>query len=118
MRGLGLARVRVSSTTRWLEWPGRGGIRTRQIRVCRGQDPGGAAHGCRGRYLAKECVGSNRLEKNDCNFPWRSDDNRLAAGRPDDGTSAGIPAPGALRGKEMSARRYGYGATQREPASA
>src|SRR5262249_1932842 len=25
------------------------------------------------------CVGSNRLEKNDCNFPWRSDDNRLGA---------------------------------------
>jgi hypothetical protein len=102
----------------WLEWPGRRGIRTRQIRVRRGQGPGGAAHGCRGRYLAKECVGSNRLEKNDGNFPQRSDDNRLAAGRPDDGKSAGIPAPGAPRENEMSARRYRYGATQREAASA
>src|SRR5262245_42690921 len=79
MRRPGLARVRVSSTMLWLEWPGRGGIRTRQIRVCRGRGPGGAAHGCRGRHLAKECVGSKRLEKNDCNFPWRSDDNRLGA---------------------------------------
>ena len=69
MRRPGLARARVSSTMLWLEWPGRGGIRTRQIRVRRGRGPGGAAHGCRGRYLAKECVGSNRLEKNDCNFP-------------------------------------------------
>ena len=63
MRRRGLARVRVSSTMLWLEWPGRRGIRTRQIRVCRGRCPGGAVHGYRGRYLAKECVGSNRAVK-------------------------------------------------------
>jgi hypothetical protein len=69
MRRPGLARVRVSSTMLWLEWPGRGGIRTRQIRVCRGRGPGGAAHGFRGRYLAKECVGSNRLRKERLQLP-------------------------------------------------
>jgi len=63
MRRPGLARVRVSGTMLWLEWPGRRGIRTRQIRVCRGRGPGGAVHGYRGRYLAKECVGSNRAVK-------------------------------------------------------
>src|SRR5262249_3773384 len=69
MRRPGLARVRVSSTMLWLEWPGRRGIRTKQIPGCRGPGPGGATHGYRGWQLAKECVGSNRLGKDDCNFP-------------------------------------------------
>jgi hypothetical protein len=118
MRRPGPLRARVSGTMLWSEWPGRRGIRTRQIRVCRGRGPGGATHGCRGRYLAKGCVGSNRLDKNDCNFPWRSDDNRLGARRPGGGKSAGIPAPGAPREKERSARRSRYEATQREATSA
>ena len=63
MRRPGTLRTQVSSTMLWLEWPGRGGIRTRQVRVRRGRGPGGAAHGYRGRYLAKECVGSNRAVK-------------------------------------------------------
>ena len=63
MRRPGPARARVSGTMLWLEWPGRRGIRTRQFRVCRGLGPGGAVHGYRGRYLAKECVGSNRAVK-------------------------------------------------------
>jgi len=69
MRRPGPSRARVSGTMLWLEWPGRGGIRTRQIRVCRGRGPGGAAHGCRGRYLAKECVGSNRAGKERLRLP-------------------------------------------------
>jgi hypothetical protein len=69
MRRPGPARARVSSTMLWLEWPGRRGIRTKQIRVCRGLGPGGAAHGCRGRYLAKECVGSNRAGKERLQLP-------------------------------------------------
>jgi len=69
MRRPGTLRTQVSSTMLWLEWPGRGGIRTRQVRVRRGRGPGGAAHGYRGRYLAKECVGSNRTGKERLQLP-------------------------------------------------
>ena len=57
-----------------MEWPLRRGIRTRQIRIC--------------RYAAellttivsgtsrRNVLGAIASEKNDCNFPQRSDDNR------------------------------------------
>lgn len=38
---------------------------------------GRAAHDFRERRLAKECVGSNRLAKNDCNFPQRRQPRRI-----------------------------------------
>jgi hypothetical protein len=48
----------------------------------------------------------------------RSDDNRVGAGRSGGGKSAGITAPNEPEEQAMSARRYRYGATQREAASA
>jgi hypothetical protein len=44
--------------------------------------------------------------------------NRVGAGRADDGKSAGIPAPNEPQEQATSARRYCYGVTRREAASA
>ena len=58
-RGCGDSRTtRANRTTPWMEWPLRRGIRTRYIRVCINQAE--LLDENRQRYLAKECVGSNR----------------------------------------------------------
>ena len=51
-----------------MEWLGRRGIRTRLVRVGRAS-PGRAARGTRGRSLAKEWVGSNRVRKERLQLP-------------------------------------------------
>ena len=51
-----------------MEWLGRRGIRTRLVRVGRAR-PGRAARGTRGRPLAKEWVGSNRVRKERLQLP-------------------------------------------------
>src|SRR5262245_44365131 len=118
MRRPGLARVRVSGTMLWLEWPGRRGIRTRQIRVCRGRGPGGAVHGYRGRYLAKECVGSNRAVKRTI-ATSRSEATTTGTG-PDNETKvrAQESLPPNLKKTRRAPRRYRYEASQRKTVSA
>jgi hypothetical protein len=64
-----------ASTSLGVEWPGRRGIRTRYVRIGLGPLPGRAAHGDRERYLAKECVGSNRAWQRTI-ATSRSDENR------------------------------------------
>ena len=41
----------------------------------------------------RNVLGAIASEKNDCNFPQRSDDNRAGAPERDSGTNAGITAP-------------------------
>ena len=53
--------------------------------------PGRAAHGYRERYLAKECVGSNRVGKERLQLP-ASDDNRDESRKRDNGKNAGMTA--------------------------
>ena len=65
----------------------------------------------------RNVLGAIAPEKNDCNFPQRSDDNRDGARRRDNGPSAGTAAPGKPAESATHARRYRYEATRRRTSS-
>jgi hypothetical protein len=66
----------------------------------------------------RNVLGAIALDKNDCNFPQRSDDDRAGARRRDEGKSAGTTAPHEPEGHVTSARRYQYGITRGRTVSA
>jgi hypothetical protein len=63
--------------------------------------------------LRRNVLGAIASEKNDCNFPQRSDDNRAGARNRDNRKTAGITAAIELEEDVKYARRYPYGATQK-----
>jgi hypothetical protein len=59
-----------------MEWPLRRGIRTRQIRICHDRVEAELLTAIVSGTSRRNVLGAIAFEKNDCNFPQRSDDNR------------------------------------------